>query len=195
LRDPVPERRDVPVTAAAVWALLRPLPPRYRGMKAMDSALRRLIADYLPFLQACARGALAVQPSGRGAGVFAGPEWHYRAGVQLPLGGRLTAPLSTALYGTLAREARDFSVARLPIRQRGQPPAHRLVVGPLALLNAGCARHARVLCRGRARSTVWRQAELLASGLHHGQQLLTRYGSETDAWRCPQIGCDAEFRG
>jgi hypothetical protein len=52
-----------------------------------------------------------------------------------------------------------------------------------------------VLCRGRAWATVWRRAALLAGGVRRGGELLTRYGSEHTAWRCPARGCGAAFFG
>jgi hypothetical protein len=185
----------VPTSATEVWALLRPLPTHYSGNEAMRRALHRVVAAYVPFFAACAGGELTLRATRCGAGVFAASA--LAAGAPLPLPGLLAERLSAARYDALARRHRAFSVVQLARRRplRRHAPIWRLCVGPLSLLNAGCAQHARVRCRQRARVSVWRAAVLLAGGARRGQELLTRYGDPDAPWACPVPRCRAQFRG
>jgi hypothetical protein len=193
-------RVAVPTTADAMWALLQPLPTHYTGSETMRRALRRVVDAYLPFLVACARGEFELRETPCGTGVFAARPLAAAAAVDrvLPLPGLLTERLSAGQYDWLARRHCAFSVVQLARRRplRHHVPIRRLCVGPLSLLNAGCARHARVRCRQRARSSVWRVA-VLPRGARYagGAQLLAAYGDPGAPWRCPAAGCRAEFRG
>ena len=112
------------------------------------------------------------------------------------LNGLLSQRISDRLYGALALCKSDFAVVQLPSRQRRSNTVYRVCVGPLSLLNAGCDKHARVLCRdGRRAGTLWRAAQLLPGGYLSQEQLLTRYGDEGTVWRCPAAGCTATFKG
>jgi len=58
------------------------------------------------------------------------------------------------------------------------------ILGPFALLNAGCARHAKTRFRFGGETTA---AVALKGGMKEGQDVLGRYGDSR--WTCACAGC------
>jgi hypothetical protein len=153
--------------------------PRSPASHSRPTALRRLVSVYLLVLQACARGELELHRSARGddVGVFACPAWTVRAG---------GTPDGAAVRGGVPHAGATLlsCVCRRAGRAASRPhaPAGR---GPLALLIAGCARRALVLCHGRGRDCVAARRAAGRRRARRGCELLAQYCSERAAWRCP----------
>lgn len=140
-------------------------------------------------------GQVQLRQTANGIGVFVGPNFRTHGVDSVPfLKGLLTQRITDRLYEALSQQQAAFSVVQMPASRKRDPPVLRVCVGPLALLNTGCSRHARIVCRTRKPRTAWRVAHLLPGGaLKEGQELLTSYADSAADWRCPHLQCGARL--
>ena len=217
-QDPAPAAAHdsstaIPTTMQEALAALGSIPRHITSCPARMQALRRVLAIYVPLFQvAFLSSALSLlfvclfvefsalagvrideaqlRQTVNGIGVFAGSAFRQQPDKPVSfLNGLLSQRIDERLYEALTRHQSDFTVVQLPARRKSFKPVYRVCVGPLALLNAGCRKHARVLCRAREEDSVWRVAQLLHVEISAGQEFLSRYSDSAAKWTCPEPAC------